>query len=115
MYTCGLIVTAFIFMPFTLPVLPVEQFIKYEHFFGLAPKAEERFSIGELPQYYADQFGWREMVDSVASAYKKLTPEEQSQCVIYVRDYGEAAAIDFFGKKNELPNALWAQNNYWLW
>lgn len=106
---------ALIVLPFALPVLPVEQFIKYEHFLGLTPRAEERSSLGELPQYFADQFGWKEMVDSVASVYKKLTPKEQSQCVIYVRNYGEAAAIDFLGKAYGLPNALCAQNNYWLW
>jgi len=55
------------------------------------------------------------MVDTVASVYRRLTPEEQSQCVIYVRNYGEAAAIDFFGKEYGLPNALCAHNSYWLW
>ncbi len=114
-YAGCLSVMALIILPFALPVLPVEQFVKYEHSLGLTPRAEERSSLGELPQYYADQFGWKEMVDTVASAYKKLTPKEQSQCVIYVRNYGEAAAIDFYGKMYGLPNALCAQNNYWLW
>ncbi len=114
-YIGCLILLALIILPSALPVLPVEQFIKYEHFLGLKPHADERSSLSELPQYYADQFGWREMVDTVASVYRKLTPEEQSQCVIYVRNYGEAAAIDFFGKKYGLPKALCAHNNYWLW
>lgn len=109
------ILVALVILPFALPVLPVEQFIKYEHFLGVSPRAEERSSLGELPQYYADQFGWNEMVDSVASVYRRLTSEEQSQCVIYVRNYGEAAAIDFFGKKYGLPKALCAHNSYWLW
>ena len=114
-YISCMSVTALIILPFALPILPVEQFIKYENFLGLTPRAEERFSIGELPQYYADQFGWKEMVDTVASVYRKLTPEEQAQCVIYVRNYGEAAAIDFFGKMYGLPNAQCAHNSYWMW
>ena len=114
-YASLLILVALAFLPFTLPVLPVEEFIKYEHFLGIMPRADERSGVGELPQYYTDQFGWKEMVDTVASVYRRLTPEEQSQCVIYVRNYGEAAAIDFFGKEYGLPNALCAHNSYWLW
>ena len=52
------------------------------------------------------------MVDTVANVYRNLTHEEQLQCVIYVRNYGEAAAIDFFGKKYGLPNAQCAHNSY---
>jgi hypothetical protein len=35
--------------------------------------------------------------------------------VIYVRNYGEAGAIDFYGKRYGLPKALCAHNNYWMW
>jgi hypothetical protein len=110
-----LIALAVVILPFALPVLPVQRFVEYEKFLGLAPQAEERTSVAELPQYYADQFGWEEFVSTVASIYKRLTPEEQGECVIFVRNYGEAAAIDFFGKRYGLPNALCAHNSYWIW
>jgi hypothetical protein len=71
--------------------------------------------VGELPQFYADQFGWEELAATVAKIYNTLTPEEQKQCVIFVRNYGEAGAIDFFGKKYGLPPALCAHNSYWMW
>jgi hypothetical protein len=106
---------AIVAVPFALPVLPVEQFINYQKFLGMTPHSQEVTSIGDLPQGYADQFGWEEMVATVAAIYKRLTPEEQAQCVIYVRNYGEAGAIDFFGKKYGLPNALCAHNSYWMW
>lgn len=114
-YVGLVILLAIITLPFALPVLPVERFIEYQKLLGLSPRAEERHSLGELPQHYADQFGWEEMVSTVASIYKKLTPEEQSQVVIYVRNYGEAAAIDFFGERYGLPKALCGHNSYWLW
>ncbi len=109
--TLGALVSA----PFAIPVLPVDRFIQYEHFLGMSPPADERISLGELPQYYADQFGWEEMVATVAKAYRSLTPEEQAQCVIYARNYGEAGAIDFFGRQYGLPSALCAHNSYWWW
>jgi hypothetical protein len=114
-YASCLVILAVILLPFCSPVLPVRQFIKYEHFLGLMPRADERSGVGELPQYYADQFGWPEMVDSIATVYRKLTPEEQAQCVIFVRNYGEAGAVDFFGGKYRLPNALCGHNSYWFW
>jgi hypothetical protein len=55
------------------------------------------------------------MVAGVAGAYRTLSPEEQARCIIYVRNYGEAGAIDFFGKEYGLPDALCGHNNYWLW
>jgi len=111
----NVVISGIIAAPFTIPMLPVETFIKYSKFLGITPKAEERHELSELPQYYADMFGWEEMVATVAKIYQNLTPEEQSKCVIYVRNYGEAGAIDFFGKKYGLPKAICAHNNYWLW
>jgi hypothetical protein len=102
-------------VPFALPVLTVDQFIDYEKALGAAPHADEHEAVAALPQYYADQFGWEEMVTQIGKAYQTLTPPEQAQCIVYVRNYGEAGAVDFFGKQYGLPNALCGHNNYWLW
>jgi 4-amino-4-deoxy-L-arabinose transferase-like glycosyltransferase len=114
-YVTTLLVFALVGLPFAIPVLTIEQFVEYERLIGITPKAEERNALAELPQYYADQFGWEEMVALVAQAYNKLTPQEQSECVIYVRNYGEAGAIDFYGGRYGLPKAICAHNNYWIW
>ncbi|MGA9118227.1 MAG: glycosyltransferase family 39 protein [Bacteroidota bacterium] len=114
-YTALDLFYAAIALPFALPILSVEHFIAYQASLGVAPRAEERSSLGVLPQQYADMFGWEEMVAGIAKTYGTLTPEEQAKCVLYVRNYGEAGAIDFFGKKYGLPGALCPHNNYWLW
>ena len=114
-YVCLMISWAAIALPFTLPVLPVRKFIAYEKLLGIAPRAEERSRLGQLPQYYADMFGWEEMVAAVARVYQSLPAAEQAKCFIFVRNYGEAGAIDFFGRKYGLPPAACAHNNYWLW
>jgi len=112
----GVIIVSGIFvLPFAMPVLPVEIFIEYQKKSGIAPPQEERCEVGVLPQHYADMFGWEEMVETVVGVYRDLTPEEQSLCVIFVSNYGEAGAIDFFGKKFGLPKATCGHNNYWLW
>ncbi|HZN04708.1 MAG TPA: glycosyltransferase family 39 protein [Candidatus Polarisedimenticolia bacterium] len=109
------VVFGFVAMPFTIPVLRVDDFIRYQRALGQTPKAEERSALADLPQYYADMFGWEEMVEKVATLFRSLTPEEQRHTAIYARNYGEAAAIDFFGPRHGLPRASSGHNNYWHW
>ena len=59
--------------------------------------------------------GWPELVQTVARIYDALPPEQRAQAAIYASNYGEAAAIDFFGPAYGLPRALSGHNNYWLW
>ena len=40
---------------------------------------------------------------------------KRAQAAIVASNYGEAAAIDFFGGRYGLPPALSGHNNYWLW
>ncbi|MGE5412072.1 MAG: glycosyltransferase family 39 protein [Clostridiales bacterium] len=114
-FISSLMIYGLISVPFTMPVLPIEQFIKYQSLVGTAPRADERSGVAELPQYFADQFGWKELVSKVAGAYRKLSKEEQAQCLIYMRNYGQAGAIEFFGKDYGLPNVVCPHNSYWLW
>ncbi len=102
-------------VPFALAVLPVDTFIAYSRALGVAFSTPEKKELRELPQFYADMFGWKTMTAVVADAYARLTPDEQSKCVILCNNYGEAAAIDYFGKEYHLPKAISGHNNYWLW
>ncbi len=102
-------------IPFALPILPVESYIKYSAYLGIAPPPEERHEMGKLPQHYADMFGWENMAATVAKVYERLTSEEKAKCGIFAQNYGEAGAIDFFGKKYGLPQAISGHNNYWIW
>ena len=102
-------------MPFALPVLPVETYIRYARALGMAPSTEENLRVGLLPQHYADMFGWEEMVGLVETAYQRLTPEERARCRVFGQNYGEAGAVDVLGRKRGLPAAMSGHNSYWLW
>jgi hypothetical protein len=110
-----LVLGGLIVLPYAVPVLRVDTFIRYENFLGLHPSTGEREKPGELPQTYADMFGWENMVATVAKVYNSLSPEEKARTLIYCHNYGEAGAIDFFGKKYGLPKASSGHNSYWLW
>jgi hypothetical protein len=59
--------------------------------------------------------GWEELTATVARIYQSLPPDQRAQAVIAANNYGEAAAIDFFGKPYGLPPVISGHNNYWLW
>lgn len=110
-----LALTGFILVPLALPILPVEQYIKYSRTLGERPSTQEGQKLEELPQFYADMFGWENMAATVSKVYTTLPPEEQKEAVVFGQNYGEAGAIDFFRGKYSLPPAVSSHNNYWLW
>ncbi len=102
--------------PFVLPVLPVETYVEYARLWGMKEGVKtENKRLGVLPQHYADMFGWENMTATVAKVYQSLPPTEQSIAAIYTQNYGEAGAIDFFGKQYNLPKAISGHQNYFLW
>ncbi len=115
-YVSLLIASGLFTLPFGVPTLPVENFIAYMNFVPLArPVRTERDATAELPQLYADMFGWPEMTATVARIYHNLPPAEQARCAILAGNYGEAGAIDRFGLAYGLPKAISPHNNYFLW
>ena len=68
-----------------------------------------------MTQSLSDEFGWRELEQKVAAVYRGLSPEDQRRAAILVSHYGQAAAVDVYGKADGLPPALSGHNQYWLW
>lgn len=102
-------------LPLALPLLPPQIFVSYAAALGMGEVKTERHEAAALPQHLADRFGWPEMVAQVAQVYRTLSLTEQAQTSLYVQNYGEAGALDFFGPQYGLPPALCGHNNYWLW
>jgi hypothetical protein len=101
--------------PLALPILPVESFIRYSAALGIKAHSGERHELGALPQHFADMFGWEQMVEQVAQAWRKLPEGERAGAVIVAQNYGEAGAIEFFGPGHGLPRVISPHNNYWFW
>jgi hypothetical protein len=102
--------------PLVVPVFTPDSFIAYMKYLPMKPPVTEHsLERAVLPQWYADQFGWREIVDETAKAYNQLSPAERRGCGIFAQDYGQAGAIDFLGRKYGLPPALSGHQTYYLW
>jgi hypothetical protein len=104
------------FAPIVVPVLSIDRFIAYMDTLPFkVPRTEHSHMSAALPQHYADQFGWEEMTAMTAEAWSRFKPEERQDCGIFAQDYGQAGAIDFFGRRYGLPPALSGHQTYFLW
>ncbi len=111
-----LLLTGLLTVPMAKPVLPVADFIRYQQALGLKPGSSgERHEVGVLPQFFADMHGWSDLTDTVARVYQGLSQEERKVACIFGENYGQAGAIDVFGRAHGLPPGLSGHNNYFLW
>ncbi len=97
--------------PVGLPVLPLDRVDAYV----------SRMTLGALDKVYEvtgtwhDQFGWENQVATAANVFQSLAPEEQADCMILVSNFGQAGAIDLFGRAYALPHATTVHQNYFFW
>jgi hypothetical protein len=112
----ALVIGVAIGLPMSVPVLPPATFVQYMRLNGIQLAKTEHFGdVSPLPQWYSDQFGWKEIAGEAIVAWNRIPPEERSDCGIFAQDYGQAGAIDFFDRKLGLPPALSGDRTYWLW
>jgi hypothetical protein len=110
-----LVAGAAVAAPLAMPILSVESTIAYARFWNVKAVHVENVPQGDLPQLFGDMFGWPEQVASVASVYNGLSAVDRTRAAILAYNYGEAAAIDYFGGRYELPKSISGHNQYGLW
>jgi hypothetical protein len=114
-YAALVIAVGALLMPLSVPMLSPASFLRYQKAMVFQPPEIEHQQNGPLPQWFADEFGWPEMVEKVAKVYNSLPPEERARTAIFSNGWGEAAAVDFYGRRYGLPQAISKHNSYWLW
>jgi hypothetical protein len=112
-----LILGGLIAVPFGVPLLPVETFLRYSQLlpYSNAVKTERDAVYAPLPQLYADMFGWDNMAETVSQVYQSLPAADRADCGILAGNYGEAGAIDHYFAALGLPKALSGHNSYFYW
>jgi 4-amino-4-deoxy-L-arabinose transferase-like glycosyltransferase len=114
-YPVLMVLLGAILAPMMLPVLPPGTYIRYAATLHLQTPTIEKWKLGPLPQIYASEFGWEEMVATVANVYWSLPSDERTKTAIFAQNYGQAGAIDLFGPKYGLPKAICGHQNYFFW
>ena len=100
--------------PEAFPILPLPLFLKYENVLDFRSIKMENHPVGVVPQHFADMLGWHRLVATLAVAYDGLPPQERREATILTRDYGQASAVDFFGPRYHLPEAISGHNNFFI-
>jgi len=102
--------------PVVVPILSPDAFLAYAKTLPFKlPVMEHSHARAALPQWYSDQFGWQEIADEAAVAWNLIPAEQRSDCGIFAQDYGQAGAIDFFGRRQGLPASLSGHQTWYLW
>jgi len=114
-YPALLLISSALLLPMVLPVLSVDRYITYSKVLGVEPSSSEGKELSDLPQFYADMFGWQEKARDVATVFNTLPEADKASCAIVSTNYGRCGAIDFFGQQYGLPKSIGTHNNYWIW
>ena len=102
-YVASLVVIAMLLSPIAMPMLSPQAVISG---YGVSD-----YQGSPMP----DRYGWSGLVSNLSMAYDNLPAAVKSQACIFTSNYGEASAVNFFGKKLGLPEAVSGHNNYYVW
>ncbi len=113
------VATSLLLLPLGLPLLPQKQLKEYCSWFSKninpAPMRSENNTYYPVPQDYTDMTGWNELAKLASLAYNKLTDEQKRNCTVFANNYGQAGALDFYGKKYNLPDPVCLNDSYIFW
>ena len=95
----GAVVVTLILLPLGLPVLSAQ---------GMANSW-----IWKVRKDFADMYGWPELSQQVTSVYDGLPGSDRNSVMILASNYGEAGALDLYGRG--LPTVVCAHLTYYYW
>ena len=84
---------------FTLPLAPINSPLWRQ--------------TSKMHDNFTEQIGWPELTQTVAGIYEKLPEAEKAHAAILAGNYGEAGAIDLYGRAYGLPEVICGTNTYW--
>jgi 4-amino-4-deoxy-L-arabinose transferase-like glycosyltransferase len=93
------VVITLVLLPIGLPVLPA--------------KVMADSGIWKARKDFADMYGWPDLVEQVTTVYQRLPLSDRGSVMILASNYGEAGALDFYGRG--LPPVVSAHLTYYYW
>lgn len=112
-------IVSLLILPLALPILPVQKMESYcntsSKYLGNWVTRWEDGTYHSIPQTYADMTGWEQLSQLVVKAYYKLDSSDQKHCLIFAQNYGQAAAIQLYGKQYGLPDPVSLNDAFLFW
>jgi hypothetical protein len=109
-YVLVLAITGIVLTPFSLPVVPLNQYIKLT---GLKMRDDGRIPLRFEARYTRND--WKRLTEAVADSYQKLSPQEKKNCLILGSDYTQTGVLNMFGENYGLPEAISFHGSYFTW
>ena len=80
----------------------------------LAPVNSAWFKVAnEENGDFREQIGWPELIETVAHIRDSLPAEDRAHLGILTTNYGEAGAVNLYGRQYGLPHAISGVNSFW--
>ncbi len=104
-------------LPMLLPYQSPEKLAAYypQHAISKPALIWEDHREHALPQDFADMLGWKEMTEKTARIYLALPDSVKQTTMVYGDNYGQAAAMAFYGKKLGLPEIYSDNASFAFW
>jgi hypothetical protein len=108
-------------LPLVPAALPVASPERLDHYYKTMKFSRtnllkwEDLQYHPLPQDFSDMLGWEEMIQKVATAYKRLNNAEKQHTILFCDNYGQAGAANFYAKKYHLPYAYSDNASFLYW
>jgi 4-amino-4-deoxy-L-arabinose transferase-like glycosyltransferase len=113
------LVLGYTYITIALPFLPPPRLAAYYARSGIARKTGalrwEDLRDHPLPQDFADMLSWKEMTQKVAKGYASLDSTEKKQTLLFCDNYGEAGAVNYYGRAYGLPPAYSDNASFLYW
>jgi hypothetical protein len=102
--------------PLGLPILPPDVTARWAARLGVVPQFERGAGKRtDLPQWFADRFGWEQLVRDVALVRSRLSADEQRRVVYFAPSYGQAGALEWLGRDQNLTPVYSTHNSFFFW
>jgi hypothetical protein len=106
-------------LPHSLPILKAEKMASYcrvsSRYLGDWATRWEDGTQHAIPMTYADMTGWKQLAGIVTAAYQGLDGDERKHCLIFAQNYGQAAAIEYYGCPYGLPEPVSLNDAFLFW
>jgi hypothetical protein len=102
-------------VPFAMPVLSPESYIRFSQALHFAPMESETHASAPLPEFFADFLGWHELAGGVLRVYRALPPAQQAQTGVFADNYGDASVLNVLDQPKGLPLTISGHQSYWMW
>lgn len=102
-----------VLIPFRMPVYSFNRYLEKVY-----PYEEKEVKGGEFgvkyDEYYT-QKKWKTTMQNLQSVYKSLPEDEKQDCFIWGKHYGQAGAVNLYGRSNNLPKAFSYHGSFYSW